>query len=64
MTSKPLLMHRLATSEAAAANRWYRDLDPRLADRGFAPGATADRPWGRTFVVRDPDGRRVEVKQA
>jgi catechol 2,3-dioxygenase-like lactoylglutathione lyase family enzyme len=35
-----------------------------LTDRGFAPGAPVDRPWGRTFVVRDPDGRRVEVKQA
>ena len=32
--------------------------------RGFAPGVTADRPRGRTFVVRDPDERRVEVKQA
>ncbi len=36
----------------------------RMAGLGFAPGATGDRPWGRTFVVRDPDGRRVEVKQA
>ena len=33
-----------------------------LAACGFAPGAIADNPWGTTFVVRDPDGRRVEVK--
>ncbi len=31
---------------------------------GFAPDPPPDNPWGRTFVVRDPDGRRVEVKQA
>ena len=30
----------------------------------FAPAAIAEHEWGRTFVVRDPDGRRVEVKQA
>ena len=36
----------------------------RFTAAGFAPGEPADRPWGRTFVVRDPDGRRVEVKQA
>lgn len=29
--------------------------------RGFKPGAVRDNPWGRTFVVRDPDGRRVEL---
>ena len=33
-----------------------------LAAGGFAPGEPRDNPWGRTFVVRDPDGRRVEVK--
>jgi catechol 2,3-dioxygenase-like lactoylglutathione lyase family enzyme len=33
-----------------------------LAAGGFAPGEATDHPWGRTFVVRDPDGRRVEVK--
>ena len=33
-----------------------------LLARGFAPGEARDNPWGRTFVVRDPDGRRVEVK--
>jgi predicted enzyme related to lactoylglutathione lyase len=35
----------------------------RLGKAGFAPAPAADLPWGRTFVVRDPDGRRVEVKQ-
>jgi catechol 2,3-dioxygenase-like lactoylglutathione lyase family enzyme len=30
---------------------------------GAAPGEPKDNPWGRTFVVRDPDGRRVEVKE-
>jgi lactoylglutathione lyase len=29
-----------------------------------SPGLTRDNPWGRSFVVRDPDGRRVEVMQA
>jgi catechol 2,3-dioxygenase-like lactoylglutathione lyase family enzyme len=33
-----------------------------LLARGFAPGEARDNPWGRTFVARDPDGRRVEVK--
>ena len=33
-----------------------------LLARGFAPGEARDNPWGRTFVVRDPDGRRVEAK--
>jgi catechol 2,3-dioxygenase-like lactoylglutathione lyase family enzyme len=28
-----------------------------------APGPIRDNPWGRSFVVRDPDGRRVEVTQ-
>jgi len=36
----------------------------RLVRAGFAPEAVKDNPWGKTFVVRDPDGRRVEVKQA
>lgn len=35
----------------------------KLVQAGTQPGAVTDRPWGRTFVVRDPDGRRVEVKQ-
>ena len=29
----------------------------------FAPGPVRDNPWGRSFVVRDPDDRRVEVTQ-
>ena len=28
----------------------------------FAPGDVTVRPGGVTFVVRDPDGRRVEVQ--
>lgn len=35
----------------------------RLANEGRNPGDIRDEPWGRTFVVRDPDGRRVELKQ-
>jgi lactoylglutathione lyase len=41
------------------------DLDQasaELAEAGFQPGETAERPWGQTFVVRDPDERRVEVQ--
>jgi catechol 2,3-dioxygenase-like lactoylglutathione lyase family enzyme len=30
----------------------------------FAPGPIRDNPWGRSFVVRDPDERRVEISQA
>lgn len=33
-----------------------------LAAAGFTPDGVKDHPWGRTFVVRDPDGRRVEVR--
>ena len=29
----------------------------------YQPQAITQNEWGRTFVVRDPDGRRVEVKQ-
>ena len=35
----------------------------RLREAGFAPQAICQNPWGRTFVVRDPDDRRVEVKE-
>lgn len=31
---------------------------------GFVPGEISDKPWGSSFVVRDPDDRRVEVRQA
>jgi lactoylglutathione lyase len=34
-----------------------------LRSRGFDPGPTEQNPWGETFVVRDPEGRRVEVKR-
>ncbi|MGB7157853.1 MAG: VOC family protein [Tepidisphaeraceae bacterium] len=30
----------------------------------YAPGAIRENSWGRSFVARDPDGRRVEVTQA
>jgi predicted enzyme related to lactoylglutathione lyase len=39
------------------------DAADRLRGTGAEPGAVKDNPWGRTFVVRDPDGRRVEVKE-
>ena len=38
-------------------------LHAQLAIAGFSPGAIARNPWGTTFVIRDPDGRRVELKQ-
>jgi catechol 2,3-dioxygenase-like lactoylglutathione lyase family enzyme len=34
-----------------------------LTQRGFEPGKIQQQPWGPTFVARDPDGRRVEVKR-
>jgi catechol 2,3-dioxygenase-like lactoylglutathione lyase family enzyme len=30
---------------------------------GFSPEEIHEQTWGRTFVVRDPDHRRVEIKQ-
>jgi catechol 2,3-dioxygenase-like lactoylglutathione lyase family enzyme len=39
------------------------DVSTRLLAAGFAPEPSKQTPWGRTFVVRDPDRRRVEVKE-
>src|SRR4051794_26835533 len=36
----------------------------RLSHAGFSPGDVQETAWGTSFVVRDPDGRRIEVKQA
>lgn len=33
-----------------------------LRDAGFRPGEISSRPWGASFVIRDDDGRRVEVQ--
>jgi catechol 2,3-dioxygenase-like lactoylglutathione lyase family enzyme len=33
-----------------------------LRDAGFAPGDVSEQPWGTTFVVRDADDRRVEIR--
>ena len=30
----------------------------------YAPAEIRESEWARSFVIRDPDGRRVEVKQA
>ncbi len=38
-------------------------LHAQLTSAGLAPGAIVHNPWGTTFVIRDPDGRRVELKQ-
>ena len=35
-----------------------------LAAAALKPSVIRDNPWGRSFVVRDPDERRVEVTQA
>ena len=42
---------------------------PDLADThhklaAYEPQPVTDNEWGTSFVVRDPDGRRIEVKQA
>jgi hypothetical protein len=34
----------------------------RLCDAGHTPGEISTNAWGTTFVVRDSDGRRVEVQ--
>jgi catechol 2,3-dioxygenase-like lactoylglutathione lyase family enzyme len=39
-------------------------LHARLTAAGLTPGAIKDNPWGRTFVLRDPDRRRIEIQQA
>jgi catechol 2,3-dioxygenase-like lactoylglutathione lyase family enzyme len=36
----------------------------RLVQLGYLPEPIRDNPWGRTFVVRDPDRRRVEIKES
>ena len=41
-----------------------RGLHEQLSAGGLAPGAIKDNPWGVSFVLRDPDGRRVEVQQS
>ena len=40
-----------------------QQLHQQLAKAGVNPGSIKQNPWGTTFVVRDPDGRRVELKQ-
>jgi hypothetical protein len=57
-----------ATAEADTAGLGFGfpDLDATFADlvsRGFLPRPIRQNPWGRTFVVRDPDDRRVEIKE-
>jgi catechol 2,3-dioxygenase-like lactoylglutathione lyase family enzyme len=39
-------------------------LHTRLTTAGLAPGPIKDNPWGLTFVLRDPDHRRVEIQHA
>ena len=29
---------------------------------GSAPQPIQNQPWGQTFIIRDPDGRRIEIK--
>ena len=33
----------------------------QFASAGYKPSPIRDNDWGRSFVVRDPDGRRVEI---
>ena len=52
-------------SDSAGLGFVVEDLDAaaaRLERAGFAPGPIAERSWGTTFVVRDADGRRIEVQ--
>lgn len=34
-----------------------------LTESGYKPREIRETEWGRSFVVRDPDDRRVEIKQ-
>ena len=38
-------------------------LHARLTQQGLAPSAIQSNPWGRSFILRDPDNRRVEITQ-
>jgi catechol 2,3-dioxygenase-like lactoylglutathione lyase family enzyme len=40
------------------------DAARQFAARGFIAGPIRENPWGRTFVIRDPDGRRVEISES
>ena len=35
----------------------------QFASAGLNPSEVQSNPWGRSFTVRDPDGRRVEITQ-
>jgi catechol 2,3-dioxygenase-like lactoylglutathione lyase family enzyme len=40
------------------------DLDEshiRFNAAAYSPDPIKDNPWGRTFIVRDPDFRRIEI---
>lgn len=39
------------------------ELFERLTAAGHRPQPPRQNPWGRTLVLRDPDDRRVELKQ-
>jgi catechol 2,3-dioxygenase-like lactoylglutathione lyase family enzyme len=39
-------------------------LHQRLSAAGLTPNPIKDNPWGRTFVLRDPDRRRIEIGHA
>jgi catechol 2,3-dioxygenase-like lactoylglutathione lyase family enzyme len=38
-------------------------LHAQLASDNLGPSDITQNPWGTTFIIRDPDGRRVELKQ-
>jgi len=35
-----------------------------LSEKGYGPDDIRETEWGESFVVQDPDGRRVEMKCA
>jgi catechol 2,3-dioxygenase-like lactoylglutathione lyase family enzyme len=39
------------------------DAHRAFAESGYKAGEIRETEWGRSFVVRDPDQRRVEIKQ-
>ena len=34
-----------------------------FVEKGYVPSAIKQNPWGLSFVLRDPDGRRVEIQE-
>ena len=56
--------HYVTSTDATGLGFATSDLEgTRAALAEYEPAEVRQTEWGRSFVVRDPDGRRVEIKQ-